>query len=95
MPAGVNAFTTGSVVSQSAAAMAAELAIGGDISKLRSGLDALGSGNAARARAVRDGLPANSLDRAILAWAIAISGDDNVPSGEIAEAARTLQAGLE
>jgi soluble lytic murein transglycosylase len=70
---------------------AANLVVGGDISRLKAGLDALGSGNAARARSVRDSLPANSLDRAILAWAIAVSGDTNVPSTEIAQAARELQ----
>lgn len=91
-PQGVSAFTTSSVAAQSAAAQAANLVVGGDISRLRAGLDALGSGNAARARSVRDSLPANSLDRAILAWAIAISGDSNVPSSEIAQAARELQA---
>ncbi|MCG6115715.1 MAG: lytic transglycosylase domain-containing protein [Mesorhizobium sp.] len=90
-PAGVTAFTTGSVVAQSAAAQAANLVVGGDVSRLKSGLDALGSGNAARARSVRDALPANSLDRAILAWAIAVSGDSNVPSTDIAQAARELQ----
>ncbi len=83
------AFTTGSVASHSAAAMT-NLVSGGDISRLRGALDSLAGGNVARALTTRNALPANSLDRAILTWAIAMQGD-NVPSGEIAEAARTLQ----
>lgn len=63
---------------------------GGDIAKLRAGLDALSQGDIAKARKTRDSLPAGSLDRHILAWAIALSGDPGVPSIEIASAARTL-----
>lgn len=62
----------------------------GSVTVLKSGLDALADGNVARARAVRDSLPETSLDRHILAWAIALSGSDEVPSGEIAAAARAL-----
>jgi soluble lytic murein transglycosylase len=39
---------------------------------LKSGLDALAANDVAGARAVREALPANSLDRHILAWAIAL-----------------------
>ncbi len=86
-----SAFTTGSVVAQSAAAMATDLVVSGDISKLKAGLDALQSGNISRARVTRDNLPSNSLDRQILSWAIATSGADGVPSGEIAQAAFALK----
>ena len=58
-----------------------------DVARLKSGLDALAGKDIPAARAVRDGLPANSLDRHILAWAIALYGGDQVPSGEIADAA--------
>ena len=60
------------------------------VALLKSGLDALAAGDIAGARAVRDALPANSLDRHILAWAIALYGGDKVPSGEIADAAKML-----
>ncbi|TIV66622.1 MAG: lytic transglycosylase domain-containing protein [Mesorhizobium sp.] len=61
-----------------------------DIAQLKSGLDALAVNNIAGARNARDTLPANSLDRHILAWAIALYGGDQVPSGEIADAAKML-----
>ncbi|MGB3897129.1 MAG: lytic transglycosylase domain-containing protein [Mesorhizobium sp.] len=57
---------------------------------LKSGLDALSSGNIEAARFTRDGLPADSLDRHVLAWAIALFGGDKVPSGEIADTAKML-----
>ncbi|ESW92363.1 lytic transglycosylase [Mesorhizobium sp. LSJC269B00] len=57
---------------------------------LKSGLDALATGDIAAARAVRETLPANSLDRHILAWAIALYGGDHVPSSEIADTAKML-----
>ncbi|CDX19049.1 putative soluble lytic murein transglycosylase [Mesorhizobium plurifarium] len=61
-----------------------------DIAQLKSGLDALAANNIAGARNARDTLPAISLDRHILAWAIALYGGDQVPSGEIADAAKML-----
>ncbi|MBZ9820923.1 lytic transglycosylase domain-containing protein [Mesorhizobium sp. CA4] len=61
-----------------------------DIAHLKSGLDALAANNIAGARNARDTLPATSLDRHILAWAIALYGGDQVPSGEIADAAKML-----
>ncbi|CDX41585.1 putative soluble lytic murein transglycosylase [Mesorhizobium sp. SOD10] len=61
-----------------------------DIAHLKSGLDALAANNIAGARNARDTLPAISLDRHILAWAIALYGGDQVPSGEIADAAKML-----
>ncbi len=60
------------------------------VAMLKSGLDALAANDVAAARAVREALPADSLDRHILAWAIALYGGDKVPSGEIADAARML-----
>jgi soluble lytic murein transglycosylase len=66
------------------------LTTGGSLAPLKNGLDALSGGNIARARAMRDSLPATSLDHHILAWAIALSGGKEVPSGEIAAAARAL-----
>ncbi|MEW6630804.1 MAG: lytic transglycosylase domain-containing protein [Pseudomonadota bacterium] len=61
-----------------------------DIAQLKSGLDALAANDIAGARNMRDTLPATSLDRHILAWAIALYGGDKVPSGEIADAAKML-----
>lgn len=58
--------------------------------KLKSGLDAVAARNLIKARTVRDSLPAASLDRHILAWAIALGGGDKLSSGEIAEAERSL-----
>ena len=57
---------------------------------LKSGLDALAANDIPGARAIRDGLPANSLDHHVLAWAIALYGGDKVPSSDIAAAARML-----
>lgn len=52
---------------------------------LKDGLSALTSKKVGRARAIRYGMKAGSLDRKILAWAIAISGRSEVTSGEVAE----------
>ncbi|MEP9371067.1 lytic transglycosylase domain-containing protein [Mesorhizobium sp. KR1-2] len=62
----------------------------GDIAALKAGLDALSERDIPRARAARDSLPQNSLDRHILAWAIALRGGDTVPSAEIAATALAL-----
>ena len=59
--------------------------------ELKAGLDALSNKDAVRALAVRDSLPKASLDRHILTWAIAVSGQRGVPSREIAAAQRELQ----
>jgi soluble lytic murein transglycosylase len=61
-----------------------------DIAALKSGLDALTAKDLGRARAVRDALPAASLDHHILAWAIALRGGSDISSGEIAAAAQAL-----
>lgn len=60
------------------------------VDRLKSGLDALSSGDINGARAIRDSLADPSLDRHVLAWAIALRGGDAVPSGEIAAASRML-----
>lgn len=52
---------------------------------LKSGMTALTSKDVKRARAIRYGMKAGSLDRRILAWAIALSGRSGVTSGEVAE----------
>lgn len=61
-----------------------------DVSGLKSGLDALAARDIDGARQTRDGLPVNSLDRHVLAWAIALYGGDKVPSAEIAATAEAL-----
>jgi len=61
-----------------------------DVAVLKSGLDRLAANDITGARQVREALPANSLDRHILAWAIALYGGDQVPSGDIADAAQML-----
>lgn len=58
---------------------------------LKSGLLALGNKDASRARSIRDSLPRNALDRHILTWSIVLSGVEDVPSDEIAEAAEELK----
>lgn len=58
---------------------------------LREGLDALTGSDVARARAILQGMPAGSLDRHILLWAIALSGSRDVPSAEIAVAEKRLK----
>src|SRR5690606_31015866 len=63
----------------------------GNVTDLKNGLDALSSRDAARAIAIRNGLAADSLDRHILTWAIAVSGMKEVPSREIAIAQRELK----
>lgn len=83
------AITTGSVAVQ-IVAKASQLATGGAVTQLKNGLDALSAGKIDQARLIRNNLPANSLDRAILMWAIATSGADAVASSEIAEAGYAL-----
>ena len=61
-----------------------------DIGVLKAGLDALAGSDVEEARKFRDSLPADALDRHILTWAIAMSGQPAVSSGEIAAAAQIL-----
>ncbi|TCR04365.1 lytic transglycosylase domain-containing protein [Neorhizobium sp. BT27B] len=63
----------------------------GVVSQLKTGLDALSARDAGTAIATRNTLPAGSLDRQILTWAIATSGLNGVPSSEIASAQRELR----
>lgn len=60
------------------------------ISELKDGLDQLSAGGIDAARSIRDSLPATSLDRHILDWAIAMHGGGQVSSAEIADALRAL-----
>ncbi len=57
---------------------------------LKAGLDALSNKNPMQALAIRNGMGDGTLDRHILTWAIATSGQPGIPSGEIAAAAREL-----
>jgi len=74
---------TGSIVSASAAVPVN--------SNLKAGLDALSNKDAGRAIAARDAMAKGTLDRHILTWAIAVSGQKGVPSFEIAEAQQELK----
>lgn len=58
---------------------------------LKQGLEALRKGDTERALAIRAGLSAGSLDRKILAWSIALSGQKNLLSGEISAIAKDLR----
>ncbi|MCJ8519100.1 soluble lytic murein transglycosylase [Pseudorhizobium tarimense] len=57
---------------------------------LKIGLDALSDGDMKRTLSVRDGMPAGSLDRQILTWALATSGSSRVPFREVAAAEQEL-----
>ena len=59
-------------------------------SELKTGLDALTAKNPAKALLIRNGMAGGSLNRHILTWAIATSGQPGVPSAEIAAASREL-----
>lgn len=60
-------------------------------SDLKTGLDALSNKDAANAIAVRNAMAKGTLDRHILTWAIAVSGQKGVPSYEIANAQQELK----
>ncbi len=60
-------------------------------SDLKTGLDALSNRQPSQAIAARDAMAEGTLDRHILTWAIAVSGQRGVPSFEIADAQRELQ----
>lgn len=57
---------------------------------LRAGLDALTSKDVKKALAIRAGMRSGSLERKVLAWAIALSGQPGIPSGEIGSIAADL-----
>lgn len=91
-PAGmVDTETTGSIPVRVAGVLDPEHVRTASVGPLRDGLDALEAGDTFRARSVRDSLPDSSLDQHILTWAIALKGGNDVSSGEIAAAARTLK----
>jgi soluble lytic murein transglycosylase len=60
-------------------------------SDLKTGLDALSAKDPMQAISIRDGMAQGTLDRHILTWAIAVSGQKGVPSVEIATAAQELK----
>ena len=60
-------------------------------SDLKTGLDALSNRQPATAISVRNAMSRDALDRHILTWAIAVSGQRGIPSFEIADAQRELQ----
>lgn len=86
----VDAQTTAAIPPRPGAFVEAGSTAAGSVAALKSGLDALAARDIGRARSVRDSLPPASLDRHILAWAIALRGGNTVPSGEIAAAAQAL-----
>src|SRR5690606_4939147 len=55
------------------------------------GLDAISRGAVDEARAIAAGLPAAALDRHIIQWAMAVSGNPAVASGEIEQAMASLE----
>ncbi|GAA4659903.1 lytic transglycosylase domain-containing protein [Bartonella pachyuromydis] len=61
------------------------------LQQLKAGLDALLNNNIAKTINLRNSLVKNSLDRHILTWAIAISGQANIPSFEIFNAIKELK----
>jgi len=61
-----------------------------DVRDLKAGLDALSSRDVARAVSIRNALAPTALDRHILTWAIAISGQRDVTFSEIAAAQKEL-----
>lgn len=77
------------IAAETTGAIAAAIApLGGD---LKAGLDALSNRQADNALAIREGMRADTLDRHILTWAIAVSGQKDIPSLEIAKAQRELR----
>ncbi|MET0748482.1 MAG: lytic transglycosylase domain-containing protein [Rhizobium sp.] len=75
-------LTTGSIPRASSLAPAS--------AELKAGLDALSNKKPLQALAVRNGMGRGTLDRHILTWAIATSGQPGVPSAEIAAASQEL-----
>jgi soluble lytic murein transglycosylase len=81
-PVAIGAQTTAAIHRAKATAPASR--------ELKAGLEALGKKDPGRARAIRNSMPRGTLDHHILTWAIALSGLEGVPSGEIAAAATEL-----
>lgn len=57
---------------------------------LKEGMNALSKKQTLKALSIRAGMRAGSIDRKILAWSIAMSGQKNVTSGEIAKISKDL-----
>lgn len=83
-PVVADQLATGSISRISAPGNAATL------KSLTNGLEALRQDRHSEALTIRDAMPAASLDRAVLTWALAYFGGDELPSREIAAAARQL-----
>lgn len=90
VPAGVDTSTSAFTASISAiSARPSDIrAINGE---LKGGLAAIAGGDLRKARSIREGMPARSLDRQILTWAIALNGGRDVPAADIARAAAELK----
>lgn len=58
---------------------------------LKAGLDALSDKNPTQAIIIRNGMDKDTLDRHILTWALAVSGQKGIPSLEIASAQKELK----
>ncbi|WP_112410708.1 lytic transglycosylase domain-containing protein [Rhizobium sp. BK312] len=90
IPTGANAYVAMAPDPMSTAAIPRGGAIAPVSGDLKAGLDALSNKNPMQALAIRNGMGEGTLDRHILTWAIATSGQPGIPSGEIAAAAREL-----
>jgi soluble lytic murein transglycosylase len=84
------AMATGSVAAFSAAGMAADLLAGDSSTLLRSGLDAVASGEIGTARGIRDAIKEDAVEHRLLTWAIASSGGADLSSAEIEAAIQEL-----
>ncbi|SCB21613.1 soluble lytic murein transglycosylase [Rhizobium multihospitium] len=90
IPTSANAYIAMAPDPMSTAAIPRGGAIAPISGDLKAGLDALSNKNPMQALAIRNGMSEGTLDRHILTWAIATSGQPGIPSGEIAAAAREL-----
>ncbi len=90
IPTSANAYVAMAPDPMSTAAIPRSGAIAPVSGDLKAGLDALSNKNPMQALAIRNGMGEGTLDRHILTWAIATSGQPGIPSGEIAAAAREL-----
>ncbi|AGB70561.1 soluble lytic transglycosylase [Rhizobium tropici CIAT 899] len=90
IPTSANAYVAMAPDPMSTAAIPRSGAIAPISGDLKAGLDALSNKNPMQALAIRNGMGEGTLDRHILTWAIATSGQPGIPSGEIAAAAREL-----
>ncbi|MCP4074253.1 MAG: lytic transglycosylase domain-containing protein [Hyphomicrobiales bacterium] len=81
-----------SVVQKPVAASVVQADILAKSGSLKQGLDAISNKKIKVARAIRKGMKAGSLDRKILAWAIALSGQSGIPSSEIAVISSNLSS---